>query len=124
MGMAEGWPSRPRTMALLLTTIALGACTSGSSTAPSGSSGIQTLAPGEATQVWVGPTYRAINVCNDTTSKGTVTVIIDGRQSAVLAPGLCTEDRGGSIDLANDHSGPAVIFYRSKRETNCPGHGG
>ena len=114
MGMAEGWPSRPRTMALLLTTIALGACTSGSSTAPSGSSGIQTLAPGEATQVWVGPTYRAINVCNDTTSKGTVTVTIDARGSDVLEPGLCTENTGSSINLVNDRGGPALIIYRSQ----------
>ena len=114
MGMAEDWPSRPRTMALLLTTIALGACTSGSSTAPSGSSGIQTLAPGEATQVWVGPTYRAINVCNDTTSKGTVTVTIDARGSDVLAPGLCTQNTGSSINLVNDGGGPALIVYRSE----------
>ena len=51
----------------------------------------------------------------------TVTI---GRESAVLVPGVCTEDSGGSIDLANDHSGPAVIFYRAQRETNFRGHGG
>ena len=80
-------------------------------------------APGEAKSVSAAPIYGTVRVCNHTTSKGTVTVTI-GRESAVLAPGLCTEDIGGSVDLANDHSGPAVIFYRSKRETNCPGHGG
>jgi hypothetical protein len=107
-------PSRRRTPTLLLTTIALGACTSGSSTGPSGSSGTQTLAPGEAPQVWVGPTYRAINVCNDTTSKGTVTVTIDARGSDVLAPGLCTQNTGSSINLVNEGGGPALIVYRSE----------
>ena len=87
-------------------------------------SGSESLAPGEAKSVSTTPIYGTIRVCNDTTSKGTVTVTIDDRQSAVLAPGLCTEDRGGSIDLANDHSGPAVIFYRAQRETNFRGHGG
>jgi hypothetical protein len=51
-----------------------------------------------------------------------VTVTIDSRGSDVLAPSLCTENSGSSIDLANDHSGPAVIFYRSKRERNFRGH--
>ena len=118
-------PSRPRSLALLAT-MALGACTSSSSTSGSSiaPSGTQALAPGEAKRVSTAPVYGTIRVCNNTTSKGTVTVTIDSRESAVLVPGVCTEDSGGSIDLANDHSGPAVIFYRSKRETNCPGHGG
>ena len=88
-----------------------------------GTSGSETLAPGEAKSVSTAPIYGTVRVCNRTTSKGTVTVTI-GRESSVLSPGLCTEDSGGSVALANDHSGPAVIFYRSKRETNCPGHGG
>ena len=86
-------------------------------------SGSESLAPGEAKSVSTAPIYGTVRVCNHTTSKGTVTVTI-GRESAVLAPGLCTEDIGGGIDLANDHSGPAVIFYRAQRETNFRGHGG
>ena len=69
---------------------------------------------GQAIQVWVGPTYRTISVCNDTTSKGTVTVTIDSRGSDVLAPSLCTENSGSSISLVNDPDGPALIVYRSQ----------
>ena len=87
-------------------------------------SGSESLAPGEAKSVSTAPIYGTVRVCNRTTSKGTVTVTIDSRESAVLVPGVCTEDSGGSIDLANEHSGPAVIFYRSKRERNFRGHGG
>jgi hypothetical protein len=96
--------------------MALGACTRGSSTSGSGTgpSGTQALAPGQATQVWVGPTYRTINVCNDTTSKGTVTVTIDARGSDALEPGLCTENTGSSINFVNDRGGPALIVYRSQ----------
>ena len=88
-----------------------------------GTSGSETLAPGEAKSVSTAPIYGTVRVCNRTTSKGTVTVTI-GRESSVLSPGLCTADSGGSVALANDHSGPAVIFYRAQRETNFRGHGG
>ena len=106
----------PRTLGLLLTTMTLAACTNGSSTSSSSTapSGTQALAPGQAIQVWVGPTYRTISVCNDTTSKGTVTVTIDSRGSDVLAPSLCTENSGSSISLVNDPDGPALIVYRSQ----------
>jgi hypothetical protein len=108
-------PSRRRSLALLATMV-LGACTSGSSTSGSSTapSGTQALAPGQAIQVWVGRTYRTINVCNDTTSKGAVTVTIDARGSDVLEPGLCTENTGSSINLVNDRGGPALIVYRSE----------
>ena len=86
-------PSRPRSLALLAT-MALGACTSGSSTSDSsnGPSGTQALAPGQAKRVSTAPVYGTIRVCNNTTSKGTVTVTIDSRESAVLVPGVCTEE--------------------------------
>ena len=38
---------------------------------------------------------------------------IDGHDSQVLAPGICTENSGGSIDLRNDRTGHALITYRS-----------
>ena len=104
----------PRTLGLLLTMMTLAACTSGASGSSTAPSGTRTLAPGEVTQVWVGPTYRTISVCNDTTSKGTVTVTIDARGSDVLAPGLCTENTGSSMQLVNDRGGPAMIVYRSQ----------
>jgi hypothetical protein len=84
-------------------------------------SGTATLAPGEAQQIWIGPAARLLTVCNDTASKGTVTVTIDSRRSEVLPPGICTEDSGSSIDLANDRSGPALIVYRSQVEPTFPG---
>jgi hypothetical protein len=76
-------------------------------------SGAVNLAAGEARQVWIGTTYWWFRVCNDTTSKGVVTVSIDGHDSQVLAPGICTENSGGSIDLRNDRTGHALITYRS-----------
>ena len=84
-------------------------------------SGTETLAPGATKRVWIGPTYRWLIVCNDTTSKGTLTVTIDSRGSQTLAPGICAENSGSSIDLANDRSGPALIVYRSQVDTNFLG---
>jgi hypothetical protein len=71
------------------------------------------LTAAESRRVWLGPTYWRLRVCNDSSSKGTVTVTIDSRDSEVLAPGYCTENSGGSIDLRNDPAGPAAIIYRS-----------
>jgi hypothetical protein len=75
--------------------------------------GALNLAAGEARQVWLGSTYWWLRVCNDTTSKGSVTVGIDSHDSQVLAPGICTENAGGSLDLKNDRGGLALITYRS-----------
>jgi hypothetical protein len=84
--------------------------TTQASAAPSGA---VNLAAGEARQVWLGATYSWLRVCNDTTSKGAVTVGIDSHDSQVLAPGICTENAGGSLDLKNDRAGYALITYRS-----------
>ena len=81
--------------------------------ASAATSGVVNLTAGEARQVWLGPTYWWLRVCNDTTSKGTVKVTIDNRDSQTLAPGLCTENSGGSINLINDRGGHAMITYRS-----------
>jgi hypothetical protein len=84
--------------------------TTQASAAPSGA---VNLAAGEARQVWLGPSYSWLRVCNDTTSKGAVTVSIDSHDSQVLAPGICTENAGGSLDLRSDRGGYALITYRS-----------
>jgi hypothetical protein len=84
-----------------------------SSSAHSSPTGVVNLAPGESRQVWLGPTYWWLRVSNNISSKGTVTVTIDNRDSRVLSAGLCTEDSGGAIDLHRDREGQAVINYRS-----------
>ena len=76
-------------------------------------SGAVNLTAGEGKQLWLGSTYYWLRVCNDTTSKGAVTVIIDSHDSQVLAPGICTENAGGSLDLRNYRDGLALITYRS-----------
>jgi hypothetical protein len=40
-------------------------------------------------------------------------VTIDSHDSQVLAPGICTENAGGSLDLKNNRDGLALITYRS-----------
>jgi hypothetical protein len=101
--------TRKRVLAGLMASAAT-LMTTQASAAPTGA---VDLAAGEARQVWLGPTYWWLRVCNDTTSKGAVTVRIDSHDSQVLAPGICTENSGGSIDLRNDRGGHALITYRS-----------
>src|SRR5215470_11455389 len=69
------------------------------------------LDPGQAKQVWIGPSSALTRVCNDATSEGTVKVAIGIQDSRSLAPGLCTESMGGSLALNNDRKGPALIVY-------------
>ena len=84
-----------------------------SSSAHSSPTGVVNLAPGESRQVWLGPTYLWLRVCNNVGSTGTVTVTIDNRDSRVLSAGLCIEESGGTIDLHHDRGGQAVINYFS-----------
>jgi hypothetical protein len=74
--------------------------------------GTVNLAAAESRKVWLGPTYWWLRVCNNTHSKGTVTVTIDNRDSQTLAPSLCTENSGSSIDLWNDSSVQVTVVYR------------
>jgi hypothetical protein len=101
---------RNRMLAGLIVSAATLVTTQASAAPPSGA---VNLAAGEARQLWLGPTYSWLRVCNDTTSKSAVTVTIDSHDRQVLAPGICTENAGGSIDLTNDRDGYALIIYRS-----------
>ena len=75
------------------------------------------LAAAESRQVWLGPTYWWLRVCNNTGSKGTVAVTIDNHESQPLAPSLCAENSGGSIDLRNDSRARATVVYRSVHQS-------
>ena len=97
----------------LVATVVLVGASLLSSSAHASPTGVVNLAPGESRQVWLGPTYWLLRVCNNVGSTGTVTVTIDSRDSRVLSAGLCIEDSGGSIDLRHDRDGQAVINYRS-----------
>ena len=83
-------------------------------------SGVVSLAPGQAEQVWTGVAYQRLRVCNDLESKGTVVVVIDDRQPATLAPGLCTEEDGNTIHMDNASASAATIVYRTIFEPTFP----
>jgi hypothetical protein len=87
---------------LMAAVVLVGASLLGSS-AYSSPTGVVNLAPGESRQVWLGPTYWWLRVCNN----------IDNRDSRVLSAGLCIEDSGGTLDLRHDREGQAVINCRS-----------
>ena len=97
----------------LVATVVLVGASLLSSSAQASPTGVVNLAPGESRQVWLGPTYWLIRVCNNVGSTGTVSVTIDNRDSRVLSAGLCIEESGGTIDLHHDRGGQAVINYFS-----------
>jgi hypothetical protein len=100
-------------LATILVPISLSGCTQGPSANYAQQSGVVSLAPGQSQQVWTGVVYRPIRVCNDLESNGTVVVIIDERQPATLAPGICTEDYGSTIHMSNHSASAATIVYRT-----------
>ena len=97
----------------LVAIVVLGGTSLLSSSAHASPTGLVNLGPGESRQVWLGPTYLWLRVCNNVSSAGTVTVTIDNRDSRVLSAGLCVEESGGTIYLRHDRGGQAVINYRS-----------
>lgn len=111
-GRAAGlwqWP------ALLLTLAFAGVsvCAQGSDPNYGQDFGTIVLAAGQARQVWIGPSYRLIRVCNDLGSAGTVAAVIDDQPPATLPPGRCVEDYGNRLQFTNAGGGTATLVYRS-----------
>jgi hypothetical protein len=71
-----------------------------------------TLKPGEAREFRIGATYRTIRLCNDAESAGNLDAIIGDHDMIHLAPGLCAEDSGDTIQLRNAANGPVSGVYR------------
>jgi hypothetical protein len=71
-----------------------------------------TLQPGEARSIRIGSTYRTIRLCNDSESAGTLQAVIGASGTLQLAPGLCTEQSGDSIQVLNAANGPVSGVYR------------
>jgi hypothetical protein len=107
-GLPRAWP-------VLFLAFALGgvsACAQGSSPNYGQDFGTISLAAGQAQQVWIGPSYWLLRVCNDFGSAGTVTAIIGEQPSATLPPGHCVEDYGNRIQFTNTGGGAATLTYR------------
>jgi hypothetical protein len=99
----------------LFLVLALGggyACAQGSSPNYGRDFGTISLAAGQAQQVWIGPNYRLLRVCNDYGSAGTVAAVIDEQPSRTLPPGRCVEDYGNRIQFTNTGGGAAKLTYR------------
>jgi len=75
--------------------------------------GTVSIAAGQTQNVWIGTSFQLLRVCNELESKGTAIVTIDGREPVTLAPGICTEDYGNTIDMANHSPSTATILYRT-----------
>ena len=96
------------------------ACAEGTSSNYGQSFGTVSLAAGQAQQVWMGPSYRLVTVCNDFSSSGMVTAVIDDQPATTLPPGRCTEDYGNRIQFTNASRGMATLTYRSIVEPFTP----
>jgi hypothetical protein len=70
------------------------------------------LQPGQTKQIRIGSTYRTIRLCNGAESAGTLDAIIGDHDTIHLAPGLCAEDSGDTIQLRNAANGPVSGIYR------------
>jgi len=70
------------------------------------------LKPGETRRFGIGATYRAIRLCNDSESAGMLDAIIGDHDMIHLAPGLCAEGSGDTIQLRNAANGPVSGIYR------------
>jgi len=96
------------------------ACAQGTSPNYGQDFGRISLQAGQAQQVWIGPSYRLLWVCNDFSSAGTVVAVIDGQPATTLPPGRCDEDYGNRIQFTNTGGGSAVVTYRSVVEPFTP----
>ena len=99
-GPLRAWP----VLCLVLALGGVSACAQGSSPNYGQDFGTISLAAGQAQQVWIGPNYRLIRVCNDFGSAGTVAAVIDEQPSATLPPGRCVEDYGNRIQCPSIRS--------------------
>jgi hypothetical protein len=70
------------------------------------------LQRGQTKQIRIGSTYRTIRLCNDAESAGTLDASIGGHNMLHLAPSLCAEDSGDTIQLSNAANGPVSGIYR------------
>jgi hypothetical protein len=70
------------------------------------------LQPGETKQIRIGATYRTIRLCNNAESVGQLDAIIGDHDMIHLAPGLCAEDSGDTIQLHNGANGTVNGIYR------------
>lgn len=96
------------------------ACAQGSSVNYGQDFGTITLAAGQVQQVWIGPSYRQLQVCNDFSSTATVAVVIDEQPSTTLQPGRCVQDYGNRIQFTNTGGGAARLTYRPIFEPFTP----
>jgi hypothetical protein len=96
------------------------ACAQGSSATYGQSFGTVSLAAGQKQEVWMGTTYRLVRVCNDFSSTGTVTAIIDDQPALTLPPGRCAEDYGSRVQFSNNGGGAATLTYRSIVQSFIP----
>jgi hypothetical protein len=70
------------------------------------------LQPGQTKQIRIGSTYRTIRLCNGAESAGRLDAIIGDHDTIHLAPGLCAEDSGDTIQLRNAANGTVSGIYR------------
>jgi hypothetical protein len=70
------------------------------------------LQPGETRDIRIGSTYRTIRLCNDSESAGVLQAVIGDHDPIQLAPGLCAEDSGDTIQVRNAANGTVSGIYR------------
>ena len=82
--------------------------------------GTVTLAPGQARQISIGPSYRNIRICNDMRSYGSVIATVREGSPRALLPGECMQARESLFYLENRSGFPALIEYTSAAESRHP----
>jgi len=79
-------------------------------------SGTFVLAAGETRTIRVSTTYRAIRICNDVGSAGTIEGAVGDNPAALMAPGVCNANMGyygDRITVQNLSSGSATGLFQS-----------
>ena len=95
-----------------LAVFALAVTIAGPAAAGAAEFGSFTLKPGESQTIRTGSTYRQLKVCNDTQSAGQLDAIIGASDVIHLAPGICAEWSGDTIQLRNVSNGTVTGIYR------------
>lgn len=70
------------------------------------------LQPGETQNIRIGSTYRTIRLCNNSESAGMLQAVIGDHDPIQLAPGLCAENSGDTIQVRNLANGTVSGIYR------------